>query len=71
VGVHVPRYNCTGSLFLAMVTHAGINASLSMVPSTTSGLMIVGIVAFGAIAVALLLGTRGQLGYRQAAGARA
>jgi len=57
-------YNRTGgSLFLAMVTHAGINASLSMVPVLPSGPMSTGIIAFGAIAIALVVATRGRLGY--------
>ena len=56
-------YNRTGSLWMAMVTHAGINASLSIVPPTSSAPMVVGIVAFGAISIALLIATRGRLGY--------
>ena len=56
-------YNRTGSLFLAMVTHASINASLSIVPVLPAGPIFVGIVAFGAIALALIIGTRGRLGY--------
>ena len=63
-------YNRTGSLWMAMVTHAGINASLSIVPATEVAPMIVGIVAFGSIAVALLVATKGRLGY-EAATARA
>jgi uncharacterized protein len=63
-------YNRTGSLWMAMVTHAGINASLSIVPATSSGPMVVGIVAFGAISIALLIATRGRLGFNPAAAAR-
>jgi CAAX protease family protein len=57
-------YNRTGSLWMAMVTHAGINASLSIVPATSAGPMVVGIVAFGAIAIAVLIATRGRLGFK-------
>jgi membrane protease YdiL (CAAX protease family) len=56
-------YNHTGSLFLAMVTHASINASLAMVPVLPSGPMVVGIVAFGAISLILVVATRGRFGY--------
>ena len=56
-------YNRTGSLWMAMVTHAGINASLSIVPATSVAPMAVGIVAFGAISIALLIATRGRLGF--------
>ena len=57
-------YNRTGgSLWLAMVTHASINASLSIVPALPSGPMGVGVVAFGAISIALIVATRGRLGY--------
>jgi uncharacterized protein len=56
-------YNRTGSLWMAMVTHAGINASLAIVPASAAGPMVVGIVAFGAISIALLVTTRGRLGY--------
>jgi membrane protease YdiL (CAAX protease family) len=56
-------YNHTGSLFLAMVTHASINASLAMVPVLPAGPMLVGIVAFGSISLILVLATRGCLGY--------
>ena len=62
-------YNRTGSLWMAMVTHAGINASLSIVPASSVAPMVVGIVAFGSIAVVLLIATRGRLGYTPAAGA--
>ena len=63
-------YNRTGSLWMAMVTHAGINASLSIVPATSTGPMVVGIVAFGTIAIALLIATRGRLGLAPPAGVR-
>ena len=63
-------YNRTGSLWMAMVTHAGINASLSIVPASSVAPMVVGIVAFGAISIALLIATRGRLGYNPAAAAR-
>lgn len=56
-------YNRTGSLFLAMVTHASINASLSIVPVLAAGPMFVGVVAFGAISLVLVIATRGRLGY--------
>ena len=56
-------YNHTGSLFLAMVTHASINASLAMVPVLPAGPMLVGIVAFGAISLVLVVATRGRFGY--------
>lgn len=56
-------YNHTGSLFLAMVTHASINASLSMVPVLPAGPMLVGVVAFGAISLVLVIATRGRFGY--------
>ncbi len=56
-------YNHTGSLFLAMVTHASINASLAMVPVLPGGPMLVGIVAFGAISLVLVIATRGRFGY--------
>jgi membrane protease YdiL (CAAX protease family) len=56
-------YNRTGSLFLAMVTHASINASLAMVPVLPAGPMLVGIVAFGAISLVLVVATRGRFGY--------
>jgi len=61
-------YNRTGSLWMAMVTHSGINASLSIVPATDVAPMVVGIVAFGSIAVALLIATRGTLGYEPRGG---
>ena len=60
-------YNRTGSLWMAMVTHAGINASLSIMPATSVAPMVVGIVAFGAISIVLLIATRGRLGYNPAA----
>jgi membrane protease YdiL (CAAX protease family) len=63
-------YNRTGSLWMAMVTHAGINASLSIVPASSSAPMAVGIVAFGAIAMVLLIATRGRLGFDPTAVAR-
>jgi membrane protease YdiL (CAAX protease family) len=57
-------YNRTGSLWLAMVTHASINASLSMGPVLpAAGPMLVGIVAFGAISLVLVIATRGRFGY--------
>lgn len=57
-------YNGTrGSLFLAMVTHSSINASLAIVPAFGPGPMVVGVVAFGVIAVVLIVATRGRLGY--------
>jgi membrane protease YdiL (CAAX protease family) len=56
-------YNRTGSLFLAMLTHASINASLSIVPVLPAGPMLVGVVAFGAISLVLVIATRGRLGY--------
>jgi membrane protease YdiL (CAAX protease family) len=56
-------YNRTGSLWMAMVTHAGINASLAIVPAASVSPIAVGIVAFGSIALALLVATRGRLGY--------
>ena len=57
-------YNGTGgSVWLAMVTHASINASLAAAPVPPSGPMTVGLVAFGAIALALIALTRGHLGY--------
>jgi membrane protease YdiL (CAAX protease family) len=57
-------YNRTGSLWLAMVTHASINASLSMGPVLpAAGPMLVGIVAFGAISLVLVITTRGRFGY--------
>jgi membrane protease YdiL (CAAX protease family) len=56
-------YNHTGSLFLAMVTHASINATLAMVPGPSGGPMVVGIVAFGAISLVLVVATRGRFGY--------
>ena len=60
-------YNRTGgSLFLAMLTHAGINASLSMIPAFRSGPMVVGVLAFGTIAITLIVTTRGRLGYNPA-----
>ena len=59
-------YNRIGSLWMATVTHAGINTSLSIVPATEVAPMIVGIVAVGSIAVALLIATRGQMGYEAA-----
>ncbi len=61
-------YNRTGgSLWMAMVTHAGINASRSLVPILPSGPMSVGVVAFGSIALVLIASTRGRLGYGPAA----
>ena len=60
-------YNRTGgSLWMAMVTHASVNASLSMVPVLPSGPMSVGVVAFGLIALVLLVTTRAALGTRVA-----
>ena len=59
-------YNRTGSLWMAMVTHAGINASLSIVPASSTAPMAVGVVAFGAISIVLLIATRGRLGYNPA-----
>ncbi len=57
-------YNRTGgSVWMAMVTHAGVNASLSVMPVLPSGPMSVGVVAFGLIALVLLVTTRGRLGY--------
>ena len=56
-------YNRTGSLWLAMVTHASINASLSMVPVLSAGPMLVGVVAFGAISIVLVVATHGRFGY--------
>ena len=43
---------------------------VSMVPATSAGPMIVGIVAFGAIAIALLIAIRGRLGFEPPAEAR-
>jgi membrane protease YdiL (CAAX protease family) len=56
-------YNHTGSLFLAMVAHSSINASLAMVPVLPVGPMLVGIVAFGALSLVLVVATRGRFGY--------
>ncbi len=52
-----------GSLFLAMLTHSSINASLAMLPTGSTPLLGIGVLAFGAIAMVLILGTRGRLGF--------
>ena len=56
-------YNSTGSLWIAMVVHASINASLAAVPAPPGGPMLVGLGAFVAIDLALVAATRGHLGY--------
>ncbi len=52
-----------GSLLLAMLTHSSINASLAMLPTSPTPLLGVGVLAFGAIALVLILATRGRLGF--------
>jgi membrane protease YdiL (CAAX protease family) len=56
-------YNRTaGSLFLVMLAHASINASLAVFVVATSALAV-GLLAFGALSILLLVITRGRLGY--------
>ena len=51
-----------GSLFLAMLAHSSINASLAAFVVATSALNV-GLLAFGALSVLLIVATRGRLGY--------
>lgn len=56
-------YNRTaGSLFLVMLAHASINASLAVFVVATSALSV-GLLAFGTLSILLLVMTRGRLGY--------
>jgi membrane protease YdiL (CAAX protease family) len=51
-----------GSLFMAMVAHACINASLAVFVAADVALAT-GLLAFGTISVVLVVATRGRLGY--------
>lgn len=51
-----------GSLFLVMLAHASINASLAVFAVATSALNV-GLLALGALSVVLIVATRGRLGY--------
>jgi membrane protease YdiL (CAAX protease family) len=51
-----------GSLLLAMLTHSSINASLSMLPTGSTPILVVGVITFGVIALVLIAVTRGRLG---------
>jgi membrane protease YdiL (CAAX protease family) len=51
-----------GSLFLVMLAHASINASLAVFAVATSALNV-GLLALGALSVVLIAATRGRLGY--------
>lgn len=51
-----------GSLFLAMLAHSSINAALAVFVVATSALNV-GLLAFGALSVLLIVATRGRLGY--------
>lgn len=53
-----------GSLLLVMVTHSSLNAALSVLVVASSA-MAVGLLAFGTLSLALVLGTRGRLGYER------
>jgi membrane protease YdiL (CAAX protease family) len=56
-------FNCTrGSLFLVMLAHASINAALGVFVVATSALDV-GLLAFGALSIVLIVVTRGRLGY--------
>jgi membrane protease YdiL (CAAX protease family) len=55
-----------GSVFLAMVAHSSINAALAVFVVATSALNV-GLLAFGALSVLLIVATRGRLGYVPAA----
>lgn len=55
-----------GSLFLAMLAHSSINAALAVFVVATSALNV-GLLAFGALSVLLIVATRGHLGYVEAA----
>jgi membrane protease YdiL (CAAX protease family) len=51
-----------GSLFMAMVAHSSINASLAVFVAADVALAA-GLIAFGILSIALVLLTRGRLGY--------
>jgi membrane protease YdiL (CAAX protease family) len=51
-----------GSLLLVMLAHASINASLAAFVVASSALDV-GVLAFGALSVLLIVATRGRLGY--------
>jgi membrane protease YdiL (CAAX protease family) len=51
-----------GSLFMAMVAHSSINASLTVFVAADVALAT-GLIAFGTLSIALVLVTRGRLGY--------
>ena len=56
-------YNSTrGSLFLVMLAHSAINAALGVFVVPTSAIDV-GLLGFGSLSVALILITRGRLGY--------
>lgn len=56
-------FNCTrGSLFLVMLAHSSINAALAVFVVATSALNV-GLLAFGALSIVLIVVTRGRLGY--------
>ena len=56
-----------GSLLLAMLTHSSINASLSMLPTGSTPILVIGAITFGVIALVLIAATRGRLGFEAAA----
>jgi membrane protease YdiL (CAAX protease family) len=51
-----------GSLFLVMLAHAAINASLAALVVASSALNV-GVLAFGGLSIVLIVATRGRLGY--------
>jgi len=51
-----------GSLFLAMLSHSSINASLAMLPLAPTQQLDVGLITFGGVALLLIVATKGRLG---------